>query len=145
LSFWLWRGLLGSIKKEKFVYVAHQGITTQSLPGLVFCSRDRRSGLLCAWRIPIDILPVFKAPAVSVLTYYPGMSASGIEKTITNRMERWVSQAPGVRSVESRSVPGVSVVKAYFREDIDSNEALTLVNSLALGLSRTSRPILCHL
>lgn len=90
-------------------------------------------GLLSLARIPIDILPVFKAPAVQVLTYYPGMPASSIEKTITNRIERWVNQAPGARLVESRSVPGVSVVKVYFRDDIDSNEALTLTNSLALG------------
>ena len=83
--------------------------------------------------IAIDILPVFKAPAVQVLTYYPGMPAASIEKTITNRIERWVNQAPGARLVESRSVPGVSVVKVYFRDDIDPNEALTLVNSLALG------------
>lgn len=90
-------------------------------------------GGLALTRIPIDILPVFKAPAVQVLTYYPGMSASAIEKTITNRIERWVNQAPGTRLVESRSVPGVSVVKVYFRDDIDPNVALTLTNSLALG------------
>ena len=90
-------------------------------------------GSLCLASIPVDILPVFKAPAVQVLTYYPGMPASSVEKTITNRIERWVNQAPGARLVESRSVPGVSVVKIYFREDINSNEALTLTNSLALG------------
>lgn len=90
-------------------------------------------GSLSILNIPIDILPVFKAPAVQVLTYYPGMPASSIEKTITNRIERWVNQAPGARLVESRSVPGVSVVKVYFRDDIDPNEALTLTNSLALG------------
>ncbi len=84
-------------------------------------------------RIPIDILPVLKSPAVQVLTYYPGMPAASIEKTITNRIERWVGQAPGARLIESRSVPGVSVVKVHFRDDIDPNEALTLVNSLALG------------
>lgn len=90
-------------------------------------------GGLCLTRIPVDILPVFKAPAVQVLTYFPGMPAASIEKTITNRIERWVNQAPGARAVESKSVPGVSVVKVYFREDIDPNEALTLTNSLALG------------
>ena len=90
-------------------------------------------GFLCLRRIPVDILPVFKAPAVQVLTYYPGMPAQSIEKTITNRIERWVNQAPGARLVESRSVPGVSIVKVHFRDDIDPNEALTLVNSLALG------------
>jgi len=76
-------------------------------------------GGLCLVSIAIDILPVFKAPAVQVLTYYPGMPAATIEKTITNRIERWVNQAPGARLVESRSVPGVSVVKVYFRDDID--------------------------
>jgi multidrug efflux pump subunit AcrB len=90
-------------------------------------------GVLSLRQIPVDILPVFKSPAVQVLTYYPGMPASSIEKTITNRIERWVNQAPGARLVESRSVPGVSVVKVYFRDDIDPNEALTLTNSLALG------------
>ena len=90
-------------------------------------------GVLSLARIPIDILPVFKTAAVQVLTYYPGMPAASIEKTISNRIERWVGQAPGASLVESRSVPGVSVVKVQFREDIDPNEALTLVNSLALG------------
>src|SRR6516162_8032818 len=96
--------------------------------------------IVAMWNIPVDILPVFKTPAVQVLTYYQGMPASSIEKTITNRIERWVSQAPGARRVESKSVPGVSVVKIYFREDIDPNGALTLTNSLALGTLPTLPP-----
>src|SRR5213080_3178563 len=90
--------------------------------------------------IPVDILPVFKAPAVQVLTYFQGMPASSVEKTITNRIERWVNQAPGAARVESKSVPGVSTVKVYFRDDIDPNVALTLTNSLALGTLPTLPP-----
>jgi multidrug efflux pump subunit AcrB len=90
-------------------------------------------GLISIAALPVDILPAFRTPAVEVLTFYAGMPASSIEKTITNRLERWVNQAPGVRLVESRSLPGVSVVKSYFREDVDPNAALTLTNSLALG------------
>ncbi len=90
-------------------------------------------GILSLVSIPVDILPVFKTPAVEVLTYYPGMPASSVEKTITNRIERWVNQAPGVLAVESKSLPGVSVVKVYFRDDIDPNAALTVTNSLALS------------
>src|SRR5579872_6684073 len=97
-------------------------------------------GLLSVWNIPVDILPVFKTPAVEVLTYYQGMPSSSVEKTITNRIERWVNQAPGAQTVESRSVPGVSVVKIYFRDDIDPNGALTLTNSLALGTLPTLPP-----
>src|SRR5216684_2712487 len=97
-------------------------------------------GGLAIWNIPVDILPVFKAPAVQVLTYFQGMPASSVEKTITNRIERWVNQAPGAASVQSRSVPGVSVVKVFFRDEIDPNGALTLVNSLALGTLPTLPP-----
>ena len=66
--------------------------------------------------IPVDILPAFKIPAVQVLTYYNGMPARSTERTLTDRIERWVNQSPGVQTVESRSVSGVSVVKLYFRE-----------------------------
>jgi multidrug efflux pump subunit AcrB len=97
-------------------------------------------GMLAVWNIPVDILPVFKAPAVQVLTYFQGMPASSIEKTITNRIERWVNQSPGVQKVESKSVPGVSMVKLYFRDDVDPNGALTMTNSLALGTLPTLPP-----
>ncbi|HEY2785068.1 MAG TPA: efflux RND transporter permease subunit [Fimbriiglobus sp.] len=83
--------------------------------------------------IPVDILPAFKVPAVQVLTYFNGMPARSIERTLTDRIERWVNQAPGVANVESRSVSGVSVVRLYFREDTNPNSALTLCNSLASG------------
>ena len=68
-----------------------------------------------------------------MLTYFNGMPARSIERTITDRIERWVNQSPGVANVESRSVSGVSVVKLYFRDDIDPNAALTMTNSLAAG------------
>src|SRR5215831_2992130 len=85
-------------------------------------------GILSLVAIPKDILPVSSTPAVEVLTYYQGMPASSVEKTITNRIERWVNQAPGAAVVESRSVPGVSVAKIYFRDDIKPAEALTTTN-----------------
>ena len=97
-------------------------------------------GVVALTSIPIDILPVFKSPAVQVLTYYQGMPASSVEKTITNRIERWTNQAPGAARVESKSVPGVSVVKIFFRDDIDPNAALTMTNSLALGALPTLPP-----
>jgi multidrug efflux pump subunit AcrB len=97
-------------------------------------------GIVSLRNIPVDILPVFKAPAVEVLTYFQGMPAASIEKTITNRIERWVNQAPGAEVVESKSVPGVSVVKTYFRDDVDPNSALTVTNSLALGTLPTLPP-----
>ena len=90
-------------------------------------------GILCLTQIPFDILPVFKSPAVQVLTFYGGMPARGIEKDITNRMERWTGQSNGIRLQESRSIVGASIVRNYFHDDVDPNGALTQVNSLALS------------
>ncbi|HEY7329184.1 MAG TPA: efflux RND transporter permease subunit [Gemmataceae bacterium] len=97
-------------------------------------------GILSLSQIPIDILPVFKSPAVQVITYYPGMPASTIEKTITNRIERWVNQTPGTMSVTSKSVPGVSIVRVYFRDDTDPSGALTVAGQLALSQLPTLPP-----
>src|SRR5262245_15347593 len=90
-------------------------------------------GTVAMMGIAVDILPSFKAPAVQVLTYFNGMPAESTERIITDRVERWVNQSPGVRQVESRSVTGVSVVKLYFRDDTDPTAALTMSNSLALS------------
>src|SRR5262245_9921551 len=90
-------------------------------------------GTLSLLRVPIDILPVFKSPAVQTLTFYNGMPAGTIEKDITNRMERWVGQANGTARQESRSIIGASIIRNYFQGDVDPNGALTQVNSLALA------------
>ena len=99
----------------------------------VFCLTLVLLGTVSVYLIPIDILPVFKSPAVQVLTFYGGMPASSVEKDITNRMERWVGQANGTSRQESRSIVGASIVRDYFRSSVDPNGALTQVNSLALA------------
>ncbi len=88
-------------------------------------------GVTVLVRMPADILPIFKTPAVQILTLYPGMPTETMERDITNRIERWTSQANGVALQESKSLLGVSVVRDYFRPDIDPNTALSQVSSLA--------------
>ena len=89
----------------------------------VFCLTILLIGTLCLFMIPVDILPVFKSPAVQVLTFYGGMPAEGMEKDITSRMERWVGQANGMARQESRSIVGASIVRDYFQGDVDPNGA----------------------
>jgi multidrug efflux pump subunit AcrB len=88
-------------------------------------------GGLAAYSIPVDILPVFKSPAVQTLVFYSGMPAASIEKNITARLERGVGQASGGRRLESRSIVGISIVRDYFRSNVDRSGAMTEVNSLA--------------
>jgi multidrug efflux pump subunit AcrB len=88
-------------------------------------------GMVALATIPADILPAYKSPAVQVLTFYGGMSATNVEADITARMERWVGQAAGTRLQESRSMVGASVIRNYYTDDTDPSAALTQVNSLA--------------
>lgn len=84
-------------------------------------------------RLPVDILPNYKTSAVQVLTLYPGMPAEVMEKDITSRIERWTGQSNGIERQESKSLIGVSIVKDFFREDVDPNTALSQVTSLAMS------------
>ena len=90
-------------------------------------------GITAIGRIPTDILPIFKTAAVQILTFYPGMPTETVERDITNRLERWTSQANGIARQESKSIIGVSIVKDYFRPDIDPNTAMSQVSSLAIS------------
>ncbi|MBI4229935.1 MAG: efflux RND transporter permease subunit [Planctomycetes bacterium] len=83
--------------------------------------------------LPNDLLPIFKTPAVQILTLYPGMPAEVVEQDITSRLERWTGQSNGIAWQESRSLTGVSVVRDYFREDVDPNTAMSQVTSLAMS------------
>ena len=85
-------------------------------------------GIVALISIPVDILPSFNTPAVQVLTYFQGMPAASVERTITNRLERWVNQAPGMDRIESRSLTGISIIRATFRDGTNPNTALTMAN-----------------
>src|SRR5205807_6620498 len=81
--------------------------------------------------VPADILPVYRSPAVQVLTFYNGMAATSVESGITARMERGTGMAAGTIRQESRSLLGVSIIRNFYADDIDPGSALTQVNSLA--------------
>src|SRR5439155_25894623 len=51
----------------------------------------------------------------------------------TSRLERWTGQANGIARKESKSMVGVSVLRDYFREDVDPNTAMSQVTSLAMS------------
>src|ERR1044071_5559367 len=74
-------------------------------------------GVVSLFAIPADILPVYRSPAVQVLTFYNGMAATSVESGITARMERGTGQAAGMIRQESRSLLGVSMVRNFFDDD----------------------------
>src|SRR5262249_39301943 len=77
--------------------------------------------------------PTRTSTSVAVLIQYPGMPAHSIERLITNRLERRLSQADGVGLIESRTVSGSSLVKVHFQDHVVPGIALAEVTNLAMS------------
>ncbi len=90
-------------------------------------------GLNSLRKIPADLLPIFKTPAVQIVTLYPGMPPVVVEKDISSRLQRWTGQSVGIARQEAKNMLGVSIVRDYFREDIDPDTAMSQVTSLAVS------------
>ncbi|NNN05176.1 MAG: efflux RND transporter permease subunit, partial [Elusimicrobia bacterium] len=90
-------------------------------------------GVFCMLRLPMDILPAFRLPAVMVVTTYSGMPTETMEMDITNRLERWLSQASGLDHIESRSMIGVSILNCFFAPGFDPNNALAQISTLVMS------------
>ena len=90
-------------------------------------------GITSLQRIPADLLPIFKTPAVMILTFYPGMPPEVMERDIMSRLERWTGQSVGIEHQEGMAMLGVSVVKDFFREGISLETAMSQVTSYAVS------------
>jgi multidrug efflux pump subunit AcrB len=90
-------------------------------------------GVVSYQQIPADLLPIFKTPAVQIVTFYPGMPPEVMERDIMSRMERWTGQSVGIEHQEAKAMLGVCVVKDFFREDISMDTAMSQVTSYAVS------------
>src|ERR1700676_2898414 len=88
-------------------------------------------------RMPVDLFPGINIPVVVVATFYSGMPPEQIETDITRRFERFFTLGSGIDHMESRSLPGVSLIKIYFQPGTDPDAALSTISNLAVAdLSR---------
>jgi multidrug efflux pump subunit AcrB len=90
-------------------------------------------GITSYQKIPADLLPIFKTPAVQIVTFYPGMPPEVMERDIMSRLERWTGQSVGIEHQEAKAMLGVSIVKDFFREDISMDTAMAQVTSYAVS------------
>src|SRR6266404_819773 len=88
-------------------------------------------GTVMLARMPVDLFPPINIPVVVVATFYSGMPPQQIETNITNPFERWFTLASGIDHIESRSLPGVSLIKIYFQPGTNADADLSTVSNLA--------------
>jgi len=91
-------------------------------------------------RMPVDLFPSINIPVVVVATFYSGMPPEQIETSITGRFERFFTLGSDIDHIESRSLPGVSLIKIYFHPGADANAALSQISNLALANLRRLPP-----
>jgi multidrug efflux pump subunit AcrB len=100
---------------------------------IVICLALAVIGISAGVRMPVDLFPPINLPVVVVATFYSGMPPQDIEVDITNPLERFFTQASGMDHMESRSLLGVSIIKAYFQPGTDADADVTQLSNLALA------------
>src|SRR5271165_1046207 len=97
-------------------------------------------GVTSLVRMPVDMFPAMNIPVVVVATFYSGMPPEQIETDITSRFERFFTLGSGIEHIESRSLPGVSVIKVYFQPGTNPDSAVTTISNLAMAQLRRLPP-----
>ena len=91
-------------------------------------------------RMPVDLFPPINIPVVVVATFYSGMPPEQIETDITGRFERFFTLGSNIDHIESRSLPGVSLIKIYFQAGTDADADLSEISNLAMADLRKLPP-----
>jgi CzcA family heavy metal efflux pump len=81
------------------------------------------AGGFLAMRAPLDVFPEFVPPQVTIQTEAPGLAPEQVEQIITRPIEAAIIGGPGIASVRSESIYGLSVVLVTFEEGSDANTA----------------------
>jgi multidrug efflux pump subunit AcrB len=107
---------------------------------VVICLVIAVVGVTSTVRMPVDMFPVMNIPVVVVATFYSGMPPEQIETDITSRFERFFTLGSGIEHIESRSLPGVSIIKVYFQPGTNGDSAVTTISNLAMAQLRRLPP-----
>jgi multidrug efflux pump subunit AcrB len=96
-------------------------------------------GLYAFWKIPVEVLPRFNFPQISVITHEPGATATELETQIAWPLEGQILALPNLVSVRSVMGNGTVEVDVRFRENTDAQQDLLAVNS-AIDRARGQLP-----
>jgi len=101
-------------------------------------------GVISYERIGVDRFPSIEFPMISVSTALPGANPEVVDAAVTNLIESSVNSVSGIESIQSSSLPGMSVATIQFEleKDIDVafNEVQAKVNEVLGSLPDDADP-----
>ena len=77
--------------------------------------------------VPLDVFPEFAPPMVEIQTEAPGLSTEEVESLVTVPIETAVNGVPGLMTLRSKSVLGLSSVQILFERGSDVVRARQMV------------------
>ncbi len=78
----------------------------------------------------VDVFPVIDIPVVAVVWQYNGLPAEDVERRVTFISERSYSTAvSGIERIESKSIPGMALLKIYFQPGSDIGAAIAQISA----------------
>lgn len=86
--------------------------------------------------IPIDIFPRLNLPTIYVIESYGGMSPQQMEGFFSTRMQDQFLYVNGIKSISSKNIQGLTLIKLSFYENTNMAEASAQV---ALQVNRASK------
>lgn len=100
-------------------------------------------GVYALINIPVEVLPTFNFPAISVVTHLPGTTATTMETLVATPLEGQLLGLPDVTEVRSTIGDGLVETDLRFRTGTDPNVDLQAVNG-AIDRARASLPPNAH-
>ena len=83
-------------------------------------------------RTPVDIFPNIDIPVVSVVWNYAGLSPQQLSDRIVVQFERGLTTTVNdIEHTESQTLNGVSVVKVFFRPNVNISQAVAQITAIA--------------
>ena len=81
-------------------------------------------GCVAFFDLNLDLLPDIEPPAVSVITPYPGATATDVESEVTKYIEDQLSTTPDLDRLESKSKDNIAIVTCVFNWGTDLDVAV---------------------
>jgi multidrug efflux pump subunit AcrB len=98
-------------------------------------------GVVMILRMPTDIFPSIDIPVISVAFQYQGMSPDDMSKRIVFPYERLLTTTvSGISRFESQSLYGIGIIKVYFYENANVEEATAQVTAVSQTAVRILPP-----
>jgi len=94
-------------------------------------------GLYSLVQLPVDLYPEIELRYITVLTTYPGTSASDVETNVTRPIENALNSVGNLKELTSTSSDGLSVVFLQFEYGSNLDEAMNDIRSNLNFVRRT--------